>query len=108
MYTAENQVGAGGKLSSVDQEPTAFIKKYGAYLQMHTSLTYAALMNAEAVICDLLSVAEHDPSHLEAAREIRKGNTLMFYDHVSCFSLRFPVCYCKAAWTQLFLLSCLF
>ena len=64
---------------------------------MHTSLTYAALMNAEAVISELLSVAEHDPSHHDAAREIRKGNTLMFYDHVSFFSPLFSVCFYEEA-----------
>lgn len=82
-YAFPNRKDARDILQSTDEESARFIKRYGAYLQMHTSLTYAALVNAESVIKELLLVAEHDLVHHDATREIRKGNTLTFYDHVS-------------------------
>jgi hypothetical protein len=67
----------------VELEAMSFIEQYGSYLQMHTSLSYAALVHAEPVIEQLLLVASNDPSHRDATREIQKGTSLTFYDNVS-------------------------
>jgi hypothetical protein len=74
--------------SSIDEEASSFIKQYGAYLQIHSCLSYSAAVKAEAPIGDLLIVASHDPSHRDAVKEIQKANALTFYDTVSHFLCR--------------------
>lgn len=65
------------------EEAKGFIKNFGAYLQIHTCLSCAAKLKAEAVIGELLGVGSYDPSHRDAMREIHKANNLTFYDAVS-------------------------
>ena len=60
-----------------------FMKLYGAYLHMHTSLSCAAKLKAESIIKELLNVASYDPSYRDAMREIQKANNFIFYDPVS-------------------------
>ena len=74
--------------SSLDEEVIAFIQKYGSYLQIHSCLSFSAAVKAEAAIAELLTVASYDPSHRDAIIEIKKANTLTFYDSVSHFRLR--------------------
>lgn len=68
---------------SIDGAAVAFIKKYGAYLQLHSCLSCAAAANAAAPINELLLLASHDPTHREAVREIKKAKSLTFYEAVS-------------------------
>lgn len=67
----------------IDEEATSFVKRYGAYLQIRSCLSYAAAVKAESPIDDLLVVASHDLSHRDAVKEIQKGKALTFYDTVS-------------------------
>ncbi len=62
-----------------------FVDTYGAYLQMHSCLTYAAAARDETAIMQLLKAAEYDPSHQDSTKEIRKSKDLVFYDSVSVF-----------------------
>ena len=68
---------------ALDEEAKAFVKKYGAYLQLHSCLSYSAVVKAEAPIGDLLIAASHDPTHRDATKEIQRANALIFYDEVS-------------------------
>lgn len=64
-----------------------FVKCYGAYLQLHTCIAYAAAIEAEGVIHVLLDLAKHDPRHLEAMKQLSKSNALVLYDPVSYVNL---------------------
>jgi hypothetical protein len=68
---------------SKEEEVASFVKKYGAYLQIHSCLSYSAAVKAETAISELLLIAYHDPSHRDALKEIQRGKTLIFYDTVS-------------------------
>jgi hypothetical protein len=70
---------------SKEEEVASFVQKYGAYLQIHSCLSYSAAVKAETAISELLVVASHDPSHRDAVKEIQRGKTLIFYDTVSHF-----------------------
>ena len=76
-------MGAEGDMEVAEAEATAFIHKYGAYLQLHTSLSSAAAANAAAPIKILLKLAKCDPTHREAMRDIKTAGSLVFYDMVS-------------------------
>lgn len=68
---------------TINAELTEFIQKYGTYLQIHSCLSFAAKVEADTAVAELLGVASHDPSHREAMKEIRKADDLTFYDVVS-------------------------
>ena len=68
--------------STVDEEAVAFVKKYGAYLQLHSCLSSSAAVKAEAPIQEILLLANHDPSHRDAVKEIQRANKIIFYDTV--------------------------
>jgi hypothetical protein len=67
-----------------------FVEKFGSYLQLHSCLSFAASVRDESAIAHLLQVAEHDPSHRDAVREIQKSNDMLFYDTVSVLLLFDP------------------
>ena len=71
-------------LPSIDKEAVAFVKTYGAYLQIHSCLSSSAAVKAEAPIKEILLLANHDPSHRDAVKEIQKAKSFVFYDTVSC------------------------
>lgn len=58
----------------------SFILSYGAYLQIHTCLSFASFVKDEAAISDLLQVASDDPSHQDAMKEIQKSDKILYYD----------------------------
>jgi hypothetical protein len=60
-----------------------FVDKYGAYLQMHACLSFAASRKDEVSIVHLLKAAKYDPLHTDVMREIQKSKNLVFYDSVS-------------------------
>ena len=76
-------MGAEGAIKAAETEAIAFIRKFGAYLQLHTSLSSAAAANASAPIKELLKLAKFDPTHREAMRDIKASGSLVFYDMVS-------------------------
>lgn len=69
---------SNGVPSSVDA--TTFVEEYGAYLQIHSCITFAAAVKDESAIADLLKAASYDPNHRDAVKEIQKSNELLFYD----------------------------
>jgi hypothetical protein len=73
----------GEDTSWIDKEAVAFVKKYGAYLQIHSCLSCSAAVKAVAPINEILQLASHDPTHRDAVREIHKSTSLTFYDSVS-------------------------
>jgi hypothetical protein len=80
---AQYSVNDHGDTSYIDAEAVAFVKRYGAYLQLHSCLSCSAASKAVAPIKELLSLAHHDPTHRDAVREMKKGNVLTFYENVS-------------------------
>jgi hypothetical protein len=85
---------SGEARTSLDERVVAFVKLYGAYLQIHSCLSFSSAVRAEAAIAELLKVSSHDPSHRDAVREIQKGNALTFYDTVSFPSALGLYCLC--------------
>lgn len=73
--------GVNGRVSG--EEEKTFVEKYGAYLQMHSCLTYAAAAKDETAILHLLEAAKFDPRHVEGVKEIRKSKHLVLYESVS-------------------------
>lgn len=72
----------------VDEEVSAFLKRFGTYLQIHACLVYSAKVEARQAIDRLLDVARFDPLHREATKELRKATGMTFYEAVSeldCF-----------------------
>ncbi len=61
----------------------SFILSYGAYLQIHTCLSFAAFVKDEAVISELLQVASGDPHHRDTLNDIEKSDKVLYYDSVS-------------------------
>ncbi len=68
---------------AVDVEVEAFLRKYGAYLQIHSCLVLSAKVEADKAIDQLLELARFDPLHREATKELARANDLTFYDTVS-------------------------
>lgn len=66
-------------------ELVEFVKKYGAYLKLHTCLAYAAALKRTDVIDALLDLAEHDLRHREVIKLFSRRNALILYEPVSCF-----------------------
>jgi hypothetical protein len=71
------------ELNAVDLEVKMFLKKFGAYLQIHSCLVFSAKVHADKAIHHLLDVARFDPSHQEARKELAKASAMTFYDSVS-------------------------
>ncbi|CAJ1969124.1 unnamed protein product [Cylindrotheca closterium] len=67
-------------IKTAEKEAVAFIQKYGAYLQLHTSLSSAAAAKAATPIKELLKLAKRDPTHREAMRHMKAAGSLVFYD----------------------------
>jgi len=57
-----------------------FVKKYGAYLQLHNCLAYAAALKRSDVIDVLLQLAEHDLRHREVIKLFARRNALILYE----------------------------
>ncbi|KAG7346813.1 hypothetical protein IV203_005882 [Nitzschia inconspicua] len=72
-------VGGGGTIEQI-AEKGKFIDRYGAYLQMHTCLSFASFVKDEVAITYLLKVAKFDPNHSETIKEIKRSKNLVFYD----------------------------
>ena len=70
-------------IKTAEKEAISFIQKYGAYLQLHTSLSSAAAAKAATPIKELLKLAKRDPTHREAMRHMKAAGSLVFYDMVS-------------------------
>eukprot|EP00980_Cylindrotheca_fusiformis_P028429 scaffold22599_cov139-Cylindrotheca_fusiformis.AAC.20 len=77
QYSVEDD---GQDTSRMDKDAVTFVKKYGAYLQIHSSLSCSAAAKASAPIKEILQLARHDPTHRDAVREIQKSSSLVFYD----------------------------
>lgn len=69
----------------LDEKMISFVQKFGCYLQIHSSLAFAASVESAGAVNELLKVANHDPSHRDAVREIRKADDLTFYDPVRLY-----------------------
>ena len=69
-------------------ELVEFVKKYGAYMKLHTCLAYAAALKRTDVIDVLLELAEHDLRHREVIKLFSRRNALILYEPVSVFLLR--------------------
>ena len=67
----------------------SFILTYGAYLQIHTCLSFASFVKDKTAISDILQIASDDPNHRDAMKDIQKSNKKCFYDSVSQGSM-FP------------------
>ena len=59
-----------------------FLKDYGSYLRMDTSLVYASALKATSVIDILLNIANHDPRHREALKQMTMPGSMVFYEPV--------------------------
>jgi len=59
------------------------VKKFGAYLQIHSCLVSSAKVEADKAIDHLLDLARFDPSHREARKELAKASAMTFYESVS-------------------------
>ena len=68
-------------------ELVVFVKKFGAYMKLHTCLAYAAALERTDVIDALLDLAEHDLRHREVLKLFSRRNALILYEPVSHFSL---------------------
>ena len=64
-------------------EVEIFLKKFGAYLQLHSCLVSSAKVEAGKAIDHLLDLARCDPSHREARKELAKASAMTFYESVS-------------------------
>mgnify|MGYP005840076037 CR=1 FL=1 len=64
-------------------ELVEFVRKYGAYMKLHTCLAYAAALECVDSINELLKLAEHDIRHREVVRLFAKRNALILYEPVS-------------------------
>jgi len=71
-----------GRTAILD-EIANFLKDYGSYLRMDTSLVYASALKATSVIDVLLNISNHDPRHREALNQITKPGSMVFYEPVS-------------------------
>lgn len=65
------------------EEAIGFVRTFGSYLKLHTSLVYAAAAHADEVIDVLLDLARHDPRHKELMKLGVKPHSLVFYEPVS-------------------------
>ena len=73
-----------------------FVKKYGAYMKLHTCLAYAAALKRTDVIDALLELAEHDMRHREVIKLFSRRNALILYEPVSyCSAHYFATCASK-------------
>jgi hypothetical protein len=64
-------------------ETLTFVRTFGAYLKLHTSIAHAAAVYAGEVIDVLLELARHDPRHKELMKHVVKSSSLVFYEPVS-------------------------
>ena len=64
-------------------ELVAFVRKYGAYMKLHTCLAYSAALKCDKVINELLALAEHDHRHREVISLFHRRHALILYEPVS-------------------------
>lgn len=62
------------------EEIVAFIRRYGAYMKLHTCMAYAAALKCPGVIGELLALAEHDLRHREVMKLFSKRQPLILYE----------------------------
>jgi hypothetical protein len=65
----------------------AFVRKFGSYLKLHTSLVHAAAARADDVVSVLLELARYDPRHKEMMKLGVKPHMLVFYEQVRTFTV---------------------
>tara|TARA_B110001452_G_C15135088_1_gene395360 strand:+ start:553 stop:906 length:354 start_codon:yes stop_codon:yes gene_type:complete len=82
-YFTQNLIKSDIDESLFPENINAFIEIYGAYLQIHTCLLFAASAEDEIAISLILKIAKHDPTHRHAYKEIQNFSDLLFYDQVS-------------------------
>ena len=68
--------------NALDERVTSFVNQYGAYLQIHSCLSFSATVRAQVAITEILKAASHDLTHRDAVKEIRRGKSLTFYEAV--------------------------
>lgn len=73
-------------------ELVEFVKKFGAYMKLHTCLAYSAALKRTDVIDALLELAEYDLRHREVIKLFSRRNALILYEPVSpfCFGVSLP------------------
>ena len=59
-----------------------FVRRFGAYLRLHTCLAYASSLKSEAVVEILLDLAQRDPQHREVIKHASQAGALMLYEPV--------------------------
>mmetsp|Transcript_22595 Transcript_22595/g.34134 ORF Transcript_22595/g.34134 Transcript_22595/m.34134 type:complete len:839 (-) Transcript_22595:21-2537(-) len=79
LHNATVRKGSNEKTLS-EADAINFIEIYGAYLKLPMSLAYATFLESEGIVKTLLELAENDPRHKEARREISKVQTLVLYE----------------------------
>lgn len=82
LHNATVRKGSNEKIFS-EGDAINFINVYGAYLKLPMSLAYATFLESEGIVKTLLELAENDPRHMEARREISNVQTLVLYEPVS-------------------------
>lgn len=82
----------------------SFVKKFGAYMKLHTCLAYAAALKCSDVIDELLALAEHDLRHREVIKLFHRRHALILYEPVSaflsCLSCHVSRSFLTLAWLQ--------
>ena len=66
-----------------ENDALEFVDTFGTYLKLPMALAYATFLESERVVIKLLELANHDPRHLEALKEISKFNSFILYEPVS-------------------------
>lgn len=66
--------------SWTERDALEFVDTYGTYLKLPMALAYASFLKSENVVNKLLELANHDPRHLEALKDISKVNSLILYE----------------------------
>jgi hypothetical protein len=72
----------GDGFQKARDEIVLFLSEYGSYLKMDTCLSYAAVLEADIVVDQLLSIAKHDPRHREVIKQTTKSTSMVFYEPV--------------------------
>lgn len=76
------RIASSGMGKARTDEAVEFVKMYGAYLSLDSSFVSAALVKADAVLEELLSLSKYDPRHREVKKELSKAGSLVLYDPV--------------------------
>jgi len=70
-----------------------FVSSYGAYLQLHKSLLYAAEVQSEEIMQSILDMARYDVHHLDAIKTLDRRNSLILYEpaFLSALLIKLPM-----------------